>query len=145
MKNLALFTVIFILVISCKKTKEITYPPTMEYGDNVLAIDTDTISNLVNYSFGAELGKNASLKVVLTNLSVQTNPALSKPVWFYSNEQGWIVSDYSSDDTQTFTSNKDGRIILDISFSDTLGSCKIDYYENSKSVTKTKYLSWQDK
>lgn len=145
MKNLALLTVIFVLLFSCKKTKEITYPTTMEYGDNVLAIETDTISNLVNYSFGAELGKKASLKVVLTNLSIQTNPSLSKPVWFYSNEQGWVVSDYSSNDTQTFTSNKDGKIILDMSFSDTLGTFKIDYYENSESVTKTKYLSWQDK
>ncbi|MBK7309460.1 MAG: hypothetical protein IPI93_01385 [Sphingobacteriaceae bacterium] len=123
-----------------RKRKEITYPTSMTYGDNILAMDNITQGK--DYSFGAKLGKKASLKIVMSNLSVQTNTNFPKPVWFYSNQQGWTVSNYGSDDTQTFTSNKAGDVILDISFNGSPGSCKIDYYENSSSVTKTKTLNW---
>ena len=114
----------------------------IQHGQNILhdnAIYTNT-----DYSFGAELGKSAELKIVLTNLSQQPNPNQIKPGWFYSNSQGWTVSDYSNDDTQTFTSNKDGELILNMIFLGSPGLCKIDFYENSSSITKktVKYFSW---
>ena len=140
MKKILLITLTLIVLISCKKRKEITYPSSMTYGDNVLAIDN--VSEGLVYSFGAKLGKKATLKVVITNLSVQTNTNQSKPEWLYSSSQGWIVSNYGSDDIQTFTANKDGDVILYFTFSGSPGSCKVDYYENSSSVTKTKILNW---
>jgi hypothetical protein len=140
MKKILLIALTFIVLISCKKRKEIIYPASMTYGDNVLAMDN--ISQGKDYSFGATLGKKATLKITLTNLSVQTNTNQPKPVWFYSNQQGWTVSNYNSDDTQTFTSNKVGDVNLDISFDGSPGSCKIDYYENSSSVTKSKTINW---
>jgi hypothetical protein len=140
MKKILLIALTLVVLFSCKKRKEINYPTSMTYGDNLLAINN--VSENKDYSFGAKLGKKASLKVVLSNLSVQTNTNQPKPVWFFSSSQGWTVSNYAPDDTQTFTSNKDGDVILDIVFSGSPGSCKIDYYENSSSVTKTKTLNW---
>jgi hypothetical protein len=142
MKKLLFIPLILLTLSSCKKRKEIIYPESMTYGQNIL--HDNSISANTSYSFGAELGKSADLKIVLTNLSVQPNPNQAKPVWFYSNHQGWTVSEYGTDDTQTFTSNKDGEIILNMIFSGSPGSCKIDFYENSSSITKktVQYLSW---
>jgi uncharacterized protein YcfL len=137
MKKLLLLALTFLVLFSCKKRKEIVYPATMVFGENVLAID-NIIENKA-YSFGAKLGKKANLKVVLTNISgASVQP---KPIWYYSDASGWNISNYNSD-TQTFTSNKNGEIDLQLSFSGSPGACKIDYYENSTTVTKTKYLNW---
>ncbi|MBK6523152.1 MAG: hypothetical protein IPG08_12945 [Sphingobacteriaceae bacterium] len=86
MKKILLIALTFIVLISCEKRKEITYPTSMTYGDNILAMDNITQGK--DYSFGAKLGKKASLKIVMSNLSVQTNTNFPKPVWFYSNQQG---------------------------------------------------------
>lgn len=140
MKKILLILITLTIFVSCKKRKEIIYPITMTHGDNVLAIDNISMNN--DYSFGAKLGKKATLKIVITNLSVQPSLSQPKPSWFYSSSNGWTVSSYGLDDTQTFTSNADGEIILKINFSGSPGSCKIDYYENSSSVSKTKNLNW---
>jgi hypothetical protein len=140
MKTIAVILFSFAILISCKKRKEIIYPQSMTYGENILAIDN--VTKGLDYSLGAKLGKKAKLKVVLTNLSVQTNTNQPKPTWFFSSAQGWTISDYGSDDKQTFTSNKDGDIVLDILFDGNSGSCKVEYYENSNSVTKTKTINW---
>lgn len=140
MKTIVIILFSFAILISCKKRKEIVYPQSMTYGENILAIDN--VTKGLDYSLGAKLGKKAKLKVVLTNLSVQTNTNQPKPVWFCSSTQGWTTSDYGSDDTQTFTSNKDGDVVLDILFDGTSGFCKVEYYENSNSVTKTKTINW---
>ena len=145
MKSLIFILVAATFLVSCKKDKatEIKYPASMAYGENVLAIDS--VTGVEDYSFGATLGKKAKLKIVITNLSTTTNSSSPGQVWFYSDNQGWVVSDYTSENTQTFTANKKDDNILRMKFlsaNDSTGKCKIEYYENSDNVTKTKFLHW---
>jgi len=156
MKKLTILSFAILFLVSCKKKTEvpttetekvyptsISYPDSMIYGKNVLHIigDTNTLTVSTDYSFGAVVGERNTLKLVLTNTSIQTDMSQPKPTWFYASENGWTVSNYTSD-SQTFIANKDGEIVLNMSFLGTPGSCKIDYYENSDTLTKTKYLEW---
>ena len=146
LKRFLIYPVAVLLIIAsagCNKEKNllITYPTNGSFGENVLALTDNT--NLLSgsdYSFSAELGKKAELKIVITNLS---GPGGASPgaVWFYTSENGWVVGSYSTENQQ-FESNKDGEIDLNIIFENGPGSCRVDYYENSSSVTNSKSFIW---
>ncbi|MFA7273744.1 MAG: hypothetical protein WC044_07735 [Crocinitomicaceae bacterium] len=140
MKKLAFLLIFALILFSCKKSKEITYPTNTASGENLLNLTVVEIDK--DYSIAAMLGKKAKLKIVLTNLSPIPANGGMQPIWFYTSEQGWTVSDYSSDNTQTFTSNQTGTIDLNITFIINGGSCRIDFYENSEKITKTKTFTW---
>lgn len=122
-----------------KKDYSITY----QYpGVNLLYIpDSTTIISGDYYTLSATLGKDAELKIVMTNLS--TTSAL----WFYSPQDHFTVSPYKKG-VQEFTTTKDGLNIMTLKFSQGtgplggFGTCRIDIYENSPVVTKSKVVFW---
>lgn len=139
-KRFLMYSVVIIGVFAntgCNKEEKlsITYPSSGAYGENVLALaDNSSLTSVNGYSLCAELGKKAELKVVITQLS-------GSGVWFYADKNGWTVSSYSGG-SQQFESNTDGKIDLDITFENGPGSCRVDYYENSSSVTSSKTFTW---
>ena len=149
-----LFTILGSLVLifsllQCKKSdtnqdKQLTisYPQTGSWGVNILSlIDGTKLNSTDEYSFSANLHTDATLKVIITNLSVD-----KKSVWFYNDSSisGWSISDYgTTSNNQTFTSQKTGTLDLQMIFSGSSGSCKIEFYENKlTSPTKSRYLTW---
>jgi hypothetical protein len=140
LKRFLIFMVAVILTsvnLGCNKEKKllITYPSTGAYGVNVLALaDSSSLTDINGYSLCAELGKKAKLKIIITQLS-------GSGVWFYTDENGWTVNSYVGG-SQQFESNNDGKIDLYITFENGPGSCKVDYYENSASVTYSKTFTW---
>jgi hypothetical protein len=130
------------LLSACKKEEKhkIEYPSSGFYGVNILALQDSDSLNSMGYSLCAELGKKAELKIVITNLSNQVYGTIP-PVSYYDQSNGWNIGDYSGDQ-QEFISNKSGTIDLDITFGASPGKCRIDFYENSKSVTNSKLLYW---
>lgn len=134
----ALLSLIFLNVGCNKEAKTaITYETNGLYGINVLALTSDSVEvSPVNYSMNATLGKDASLKVVVTKLTTSS----ANNVWFFADEDGWTVSDYVGT-SQEFVANKSGNIDLNLIFQGH-GTCRFDYYENSTSVTKAKVFSW---
>ena len=140
-KRILIFTIAVLLIIlnySCKKEERssITYPITGVYVENVLALADNSILNNTNgYSLCAELGSEAELKIVIINLSG------AGAVWFYGNGDGWTVGNYTGN-SQQFVSNKDGTLDLEITFENGPGSCRVDFYENSSSVTNSRSFSW---
>lgn len=141
-KIIYLLVVAIAFLFACnKENQKIEYPPTGMYGRNVLSIPNgDTISSTSYFSMAAELGRRAELKIVITNLPVQPG---GSPIsnWFYSDENGWSISQYSND-KQEFISNKSGLIDLNLVFGRE-GKCKIDVYENSESITWSVILFWK--
>lgn len=141
MKRILFFAISFTLLTinsGCNKEKNlsISYPINGVYGENVLVLpNSSVLNNIDGYSLSAELGKKAELKIIITNLSG------SGAVWFFTSEDGWSVGDYVGD-SQEFTSTKDGKLDLDIVFENGPGSCRVDYYENSNSVTQSKIFTW---
>ncbi|HOY31386.1 MAG TPA: hypothetical protein PKW80_05870 [Bacteroidales bacterium] len=136
-----LITSAFLYGCDKEEKQKIEYPSSGFYGVNILSLqDSDTITSSTDYSFAAELGKKADLKIILTNLSGQAGVGPSS-TWFYAEGNGWSVSDYSSDQ-QEFISNKSGSIDLDMTFEGNNGKCKIDFYENSNSITNSKVIYW---
>lgn len=134
-----IFIAFVFLLSTCAKFKKdkISYPTQGLYGKNILALNTaDSLIQGQNYSLNANLEKKATLKIVIKNSSTQGNP-----VWFYSEQGKWLVSDYSSSQ-QEFIANDDGNLDLNIIFENGPGSCLVDFYENSSSVTQTKYFKW---
>ncbi|NVO03042.1 MAG: hypothetical protein HXX09_10125 [Bacteroidetes bacterium] len=139
-KRLLIYTVavLFIIVNSgCNKEEKLSikYPSSGAYGENILSLPVNSnLTNINGYSLCAELGKKAELKIIITKLS-------GSGEWFYADGNGWTVSSYSGS-SQQFESNKDGTIDLDLIFENGPGSCKVDFYENSSSVTDSKTFSW---
>ncbi len=140
LKRFLIFMVAVILTsfnLGCNKEKKlsITYPSSGTYGENVLALsDNSSLIDINGYSLCAELGEKAELKIIITHLS-------GTGEWFYADKNGWTVNSYSGG-SQYFQSNKDGKIDLDITFENGPGSCKVDFYENSSSVTYSKTFTW---
>ena len=122
----------------------------MSYGSNILEIDRKVsaefsvyVSANQQHSLGAILGQKENLKVVITNTTEESNTNELKATWVCSDSDGWNIENYQLDDTQTFTSIKTGEIKLNISFIGVNpGSCKVEFYENSSTITKTTYLRW---
>lgn len=132
-----------ISLYSCNKEEKliITYPNACSNGENILTKNTnDTVSNQSDYSLCADLGKKATLKVIITNLSTVVL-GTPEPVWFFTNENGWTVSEYVNKQ-QTFTSTSSGTIDLLMQFGG-VGKCKIEIFENDTLVPKIKTLFWQ--
>jgi hypothetical protein len=144
-----LFVGLSMINISCHKDDDnvISYPNTISYGTNILTLpDSTVLSGQSDYDLGAVLGKDASLSLVITNLSAIDNVSGHLPVWFYDNISGWTVEDYNGmNNTQKFISSQTGTIDLNLTFETfgKRGKCRIDFYENATTITRTKYLKWE--
>lgn len=150
------FTLVYVILtstllfFSCKKEvepttttpgpqdKSISFPLTGANGDNLLALhDSVSIVGDTSYSFGATLGKDAYLKVVLTNLS--TNNAH----WYHQNVDGWTLSNYDeATNTQEFMATSTGDIDLNLTMVQGPGFMQVDYYVNSSHITESKIFDW---
>jgi hypothetical protein len=155
-----LTTILFLVtfaIISCKKKtdeqvtpvtlqKGITFPDSIYYGNNILSFpDSTMLSDGIDYEIGAILEKDANLSLVITNFPIVDSTSGNTTEWFYASPTGWAVGSYnSSTNTQNFTSTQTGKIdsqILFFAYGHT-GRCKIDFYENGNSITKTKHFTW---
>ncbi len=156
MKKLS--TILFFVTltfISCKKDteqtnpvvqNEITYPDSIYYGKNILSFaDSTVLVDQADYEMGATLEKDASLYLIITNYS-DTLTTMIQPIWYFADESGWSVNNYNDlDSTQKFTATQSGKIDLKMFFiaNSRVGRCKIDFYENGNTITRTKYFTWQ--
>jgi hypothetical protein len=134
---------ILLTLSSCKKVGAVTYPTSINYGENLLNMSGPLVKG-ESYSVEATLGKNASLKIVITNLSDQ-DPDLTipKPRWLTVYEKGWKADDYSySALNQSYQTLFQGTSDMKIVFQGSPGKCRIDFYENSGNITNTKTYSW---
>ncbi|MDF1672996.1 MAG: hypothetical protein P1U41_05800 [Vicingaceae bacterium] len=164
MKNLLLITIFSFVIISCSKEDEnivtpsntecqgsgaISYQDSLFYGLNILNLpDSSIVSDTGSYSFSATLDCSANLKIRIQNLSTSPGPGPG-PYWGYvlGSADGWMVAPYTSQDSsQTFQSNTNNTsktLMLNMVFGGTgFGFARIDFYENSTSVTKSKYFYW---
>jgi hypothetical protein len=145
-KYFAIFFLMLIIVSCKKKSNTITYPNSIYYGNNILSYPDGTVFDAgPDYEMGAELGNDASLTLMFTNTS-SIDTAVQLPVWYYSEPTGWAVTDYNDvTNTQKFMSTQSGKIDLKILFMSegTIGSCKIDFYENSTTIKFTKHYLWK--
>ncbi|MEN9988584.1 MAG: hypothetical protein RLZZ585_1623 [Bacteroidota bacterium] len=142
-RTLSFFALLLLVFsnFSCNKDKklEITYPVSGTYGTNLLAFTGDSVlTSPVTYSFHADLGTKATLKVVVTK--IETPGTTPNAVWFFDSEDGWNIGEFNGT-SQQFEATKTGAIDLNMVFMNT-GTCRIDFYENSSSVTKSKVISW---
>jgi hypothetical protein len=162
MKNQIYILALGLLLLACKKdetpntssssgttsTNSITYPNFLYYGENVLAMpDSSLLDTTKTYSFGGVLGADATLKLKITRLAPRV-PGIIPPIWSYeANPAWWLVETDPSgggDSIQTFTAIAKGKIDLKFYFSRHWqnGKARIEFYENSDTVTRTKYLRW---
>src|SRR6185369_1725302 len=138
----------FLTILACKKEPQnkITYPSSVLHGQNILSLsDGTSLSQSAAYEIGASLEKDANLSIVMTNYPVVDSASGHSTEWFYSDNAGWIISDFiNSTQTQKFTSSQTGKISSTILFESygRTGSCKIDFYENGNSISSTKHFSW---
>jgi hypothetical protein len=155
----ALFPVMLLAmlaIISCSKesndsgasssNKTITYPDSAFYGKNILTFpDTVFLVNMKNYGMAATLQSSSSLTIILTNLSTVDSVTGDKPVWNIGDNIGWSAGPYTASGSQTFTAFNVGNIDLQIMFLSlgSHGSCRVDFYENSTAITRSRYLKWK--
>jgi hypothetical protein len=156
-----LTTILFfavIVIISCKKESNdpdtlpitvhegIAYPDSIYYGKNILSYpDSSVFLDGIDYEIGAVLENHANLSLVITNYPAIDSASGHSTLWFYTNETGWSVGDYNdTTNTQKFISSQSGKIDSQIIFSayGQIGKCKIDFYENGSTITRTKHFSW---
>jgi len=152
MKNIFLCLALLgsILIFSqCKKSKSepekqtsISYPVTGLNGQNLLKmLDGTQIDQSLEFSLAANLQADASLKIVINNLS--TNPLA---FWYYdsASKKNWDITAYNTTlKQQTFTSSTGGSLDLNVGFTPGPGKCRIDFFENgSSAVTKSVVLTW---
>jgi hypothetical protein len=153
-----IITVIAIAIVStffmgCTKDKidkNISYPDSIYFGKNILNMpDSSVLKVNYYYGFGADLGNDAKLSIIITNYSTEKDSFLNiLPVWYWvlGKTPGWVISNYDiSLNRQKFTSTQSGKIDAQMKF-DSFGKhgiCKVEYYENSETITKTKYFFWQ--
>lgn len=163
MKIVSVCLLLLVVLFSCKKEEKesncpapnsptinnsINYPDSIYYGRNVLALsDSTTLDTLHSQSFGAILGNDATLKIRITRLSPRIQGQIP-PLWFYVESPSvWLVQTDPSgggDSIQTFTALLKGKIDLEMYFTryGQNGKAKFDFFENSSSITKTRYLKW---
>lgn len=151
MKHIKLLGLLLIIFtgISCQKTsKTIDYPQSGFFGKNILSLPNESVVDAdIDNSMAAVLGDKASLKLRFTNLSVSDNALSSLPIWGYGQETGWFSTQYDDNGgTQSFEASLTGKIDLQILFmrwgNSNPGRCRIEFLENSTTVTKTIYLNW---
>jgi hypothetical protein len=145
----ALFIVFVIAAcISCKKSKSIDYPATGFFGKNILTFTDGSMLEVdKDYSMTAVLGKKATLQLQFTNYSVFDSAAGNPPLWGFGQETGWFSTNYDDlTGTQKFEASQTGKVDLDMMFMRWGGShpghCRVEFFENSATVTKTIYLNW---
>jgi hypothetical protein len=149
-----LLAIPMLILFSCEKEKTtpvtkqtgITYPDSIYYSKSILSLpDSAILLATKSYSFAANLEKDASLTIKITDLSpVDTNGY--SPKWYYAfNPTGWVAQKWDNG-TQTFIASQTGKIDLQIMFGYTgdTGICKLDFYENGSTISKTKYLRWNE-
>lgn len=161
MKTTSLLCTIVIamfFVFSCTKEKDpepetpktgITYPDSIYYGNSILNMpDSATVISWKHYGFAANLEKDASLTIKLIDLSVPDTTGYHSG-WYYGfapSPVGWTVLQWNNNGTQTFIATQTGKIDLLIKFyneNDTPSFCRLDFYENSTTITRSKYLKLQ--
>lgn len=166
MRTTLLLFSIMLAITSCKKDSKnqstsnspqigITYPASVDnsypdslfWGKNILAYaDSTVLHQNIEYEMGAVLEKNASLVIVITNYPVLDTIYGHTTMWFYDQPNGWAVTDYDNvKQTQKFMSTLTGKIDLQIDFQSygVEGKCKVDFYENGNTITRTKYYFWK--
>lgn len=103
---------------------EIQYPETGFYGDNILMKGRTEYTTQTS-SFQAKLPAGKKLKVVLTG-----NPTLPDAIWGSGSDNNWAKSRFDvTAYTQIFQSI-DGGQTCELRIEFTVGSYKVDYYEN---------------
>ena len=126
---------------SCKKKGEVTYPVSTNYGENIFNLPTGTV--LIpgeSYSLEANLTKNTTLLVKLTNLT--DLPVEQKPRWNYDYVKGWYP-DNLKEGNQEFKTQTIGNNDLKIVFTGTNGSCKLEAFLNGEvDPSFTKFFTW---
>lgn len=140
------------LVFSCTKEKEpetpqkgITYPDSIYKGKSILCMpDSATVISWKEYGFAANLEKDASLIIKLTDLAVPDTTGYEAK-WYYAfGPVGWTAQHWENG-SQLFIATQTGKIDLMIKFNDvdTTSIIRLDFYENSPTVTRSKYLKLQ--
>ena len=126
---------------ACKKKGEVTYPVSTNYGENIFNLTSGT--ELIpgeSYSFEANLTKNSTLLVKLTNLS--DLPVEQKPRWNYDYVKGWYP-DNLKDGNQEFKTQTIGNNDMRIVFTGTNGKCKLEAFLNGGvDPSFTKFFTW---
>ncbi|MBX7204850.1 MAG: hypothetical protein K1X81_05465 [Bacteroidia bacterium] len=145
-----------VMSISCNiNDVSISYPENSQGQQNILALPDGAKVNQINaYIFAADIGDDAQLKIVITNLSNDKPTMFSqKPSWALSttNRIGWTVMGevggtmFYPSNYQIAEAAQTGKLNMPVHFVGTAnidGKCRIDFYENSGKITKTKYLVW---
>lgn len=121
----------------------ITYPDSGYYGKSVLSLEDSTlIDGAKDFGFTAVLQKFANVSIKITDLSPIDSSTGHIPKWSYTNNPiGWMATTWNSG-TQEFTATQTGKLDMQITFhaQGQPGTCRLDFYENSSTITKTKYL-----
>ena len=120
--NIVAILLIFTIILSCKKKGEISYPTSTNYGENIFNIPDGKLISGESYSFEADLTKNSTLTVEITNLSEKTT-------WLFDFVKGWKAGNYVNN-TQIFETVQVGKNDFKIVFVGTNGACKIKVFEN---------------
>jgi hypothetical protein len=120
--NIVAILLIFTIVLSCKKKGEISYPTSTNYGENIFNIPDGKLISGESYSFEADLTKNSTLTVEVTNLSEKTT-------WLFDFVKGWKAGNYVNN-TQIFETVQVGKNDFKIVFVGTNGSCRMKVFEN---------------
>ncbi len=145
MKSPLLLILFFLIVLTsgCHKVGTITYPTSINYGDNILKLNAiDSVTAGESYSLEVDMTKKSDLKLVFTNLSDHpTSSAVTFPKWLYDFNDGWNIGNYENDQ-QTFHSIKEGKTDMQVVFTGVNGKCRIDFYENSNNITNSKLIRW---
>jgi hypothetical protein len=127
--------------LSCKKKGEVNYPVSTNYGENLFNLPTGTVLTPgESYSFEANLTKNATLLVKLTNLT--DLPVNQKPRWNIDYVKGWYP-DNLINGNQEFKTQTIGNNDLKMVFTGTKGSVKLEAFLNGGvEPSFTKFFTW---
>jgi hypothetical protein len=150
MRNRSIYTIIgfglifflFIISSSCNRKLTISYPNSINFGENILAIPDGKIKSGESYSFESNITKKCDLVVRLTNLSkAPSDPAIPTPTWKFSDMTGWTAGNYVNG-VQEFHTVKPGTSDFKIVFQGTDGECTMEFFENSSVVTRVRHFTW---
>jgi hypothetical protein len=143
MVKISLIGLLLISVFSCKKPGIVSYPTSTNYGENIFNMSDGKLTYGESYSMEANLAKNSSLEVVITNLSEKPDSIYTQEArWAYDFIKGWKPDNYVNK-IQKFTSYQVGNNDMKLVFVGTNGICKIQVYENGGAEPKfTKNFTW---
>lgn len=159
MKRLISMSILCLLLVisSCKKDDQdkeedktiIGYSIEGNWGANILAMsDSTELFKDTEYSICANIGDDATLRVLIFNLSDNSNaqsPA-DYAIWFISDldNNGWNTYNFDDEsNSQEFNAANTGEIDRRIKFS-AVGLVRIEVYENSsENASKTLIITWK--